>query len=293
MRKVENFIFVLFSIVASFICLYNIYNDEEKIKSDVIGSINKDISLISEYARNLSINFDKSGTVKLNALYKGAHGESNPNEFNYNFKMNNGIITLENEQGFVNYDLSKIYNLVNTFSSIKSFAKELIVDKNVKYSKTTYKVDQYLINEIYNTNFSEVLIEVNTTGFIKKVKEYVIVLDDYKISTRKNKIVIQGKDNKITLTTSNKGYSLNINDKLKVNVIDFYQYNIFINGTSLFMELTDNNFYLNALTTHAIYNALEITGTYDNVSISKTQEAKKEENPINRYFNEVDFGIWE
>ena len=113
MRKVENFIFVLFSIVASFICLYNIYNDEEKIKSDVIDSINKNISLISEYARNLSINFDKSGTVKLNALYKGAHGESNPNEFNYNFKMDNGIITLENEQGFVNYDLSKIYNLVN------------------------------------------------------------------------------------------------------------------------------------------------------------------------------------
>ena len=262
MKKVENCIFVLFSIVASFICLYNIYNDEERIKSDVIDSINKNISLISEYARNLSINFDKSGTVKLNALYKGAHGESNPNEFNYNFKMDNGIITLENEQGFVNYDLSKIYNLVNTFSSIKSFAKEL-------------------------------LIEVKTTGFIQKVKEYVIVLDDYKISTRKNKIVIQGKDNKITLTTSNKGYSLNINDKLKVNVIDFYQYNIFINGTSLFMELTDNNFYLNALTTHAIYNALEITGTYDNVSISKTQEAKKEENPVNRYFNEVDFGIWE
>lgn len=292
MKKVENFIFVLFSIVVSFICLYNIYNDEEKIKSDVIDSINKNISLISEYARNLNINFDKSGTVKLNALYKGAHGESNPNEFNYNFKMDNGIITLENEQGFVNYDLSKIYNLINTFSGIKSFAKELIVDEDMKYSKTTYKVDQYLINEIYNTNFSEVLIEVNTTGFIKKVKEYVIVLDDYKISTRKNKIVIQGKDNKITLTTSNKGYSLNINDKLRVNVIDFYQYNIFINGTSLFMELTDNNFYLTALTTHAIYNALEITGTYDNVSISKTQEAKKEENPINRYFNEVDFDIW-
>ncbi len=54
-----------------------------------------------------------------------------------------------------------------------------------------------------------------------------------------------------------------------MNVINYYQYNILINDTSLFLELTDEGFYLSALTTHAIYNSLEITGVYENADIEK------------------------
>ena len=102
---------------------------------------------------------------------------------------------------------------------------------------------------------------------------------------------VYGKNN-ITLTFGNKGYSLNINDKLKMNVINYYQYNILINDTSLFLELTDEGFYLSALTTHAIYNSLEITGVYENADIEKNKEVDPILNPLYRYFNEVSFDIW-
>lgn len=292
MKRVIDFLFVVFAVLLSVLCLHTIYNDNDKIKDEVINEINENINKLGEFSRNININFNRSGYLKLNALYKGAHGESNPSEFNYNFKMNDGLFLIENEDGYVSFDFKTISQVINTFGYMKELAKELIIDENISENKITYKLDHYIINEIYSTDFKSISIEVNTKGFIRKIDDFKIRIDDNMISIKNKKIELKNKNNRVTISLGNKGYSLNINDKLKMNVVNYYQYNILINDTSLFLELTDTGFYLTALTPHAIYNALELTADYSELDLTFNKLSERKENPLVRYFDKVDFNIW-
>lgn len=293
MKKIKNTLFIIVALFISVVCIHTIYNDDFKLRDHVINDLNEKIIKVGDYARNININisFNKTGKIKLNALYKGAHGESNPSEFNYNFSLDNGIYIVENEDGFLEFDMSILTKIIDTFASLKTLEPELIVNKKTKNNNIVYELDKDIINQIYSTDFKTITIDVKTNGFIKQVSSYSLRLDDYVININDKKIEVNGKNN-ITLTFGNKGYSLNINDKLKMNVINYYQYNILINDTSLFLELTDEGFYLSALTTHAIYNSLEITGVYENADIEKNKEVDPILNPLYRYFNEVSFDIW-
>lgn len=291
MKKIKNTLFIIVALFISVVCIHTIYNDDFKLRDYVINDLNEKIIKVGDYARNINISFNKTGKIKLNALYKGAHGESNPSEFNYNFSLNNGVYIIENEDGFLEFDMSILTKIIDTFASLKTLEPELIVNKTTKNNNIVYELDKDIINQIYSTDFKTITIDVKTNGFIKQVSSYSLRLDDYVININDKKIEVNGKNN-ITLTFGNKGYSLNINDKLKMNVINYYQYNILINDTSLFLELTDEGFYLSALTTHAIYNSLEITGVYENADIEKNKEVDPILNPLYRYFNEVSFDIW-
>ena len=291
MKKIKNTLFIIVALFISVVCIHTIYNDDFKLRDYVINDLNEKIIKVGDYARNINISFNKTGKIKLNALYKGAHGESNPSEFNYNFSLNNGVYIIENEDGFLEFDMSILTKIIDTFASLKTLEPELIVNKTTKNNIIVYELDKDIINQIYSTDFKTITIDVKTNGFIKQVSSYSLRLDDYVININDKKIEVNGKNN-ITLTFGNKGYSLNINDKLKMNVINYYQYNILINDTSLFLELTDEGFYLSALTTHAIYNSLEITGVYENADIEKNKEVDPILNPLYRYFNEVSFDIW-
>ena len=291
MKKIKNTLFIIVALFISVVCIHTIYNDDFKLRDHVINDLNEKIIKVGDYARNINISFNKTGKIKLNALYKGAHGESNPSEFNYNFSLDNGIYIVENEDGFLEFDMSILTKIIDTFASLKTLEPELIVNKTTKNNIIVYELDKDIINQIYSTDFKTITIDVKTNGFIKQVSSYSLRLDDYVVNINDKKIEVNGKNN-ITLTFGNKGYSLNINDKLKMNVINYYQYNILINDTSLFLELTDEGFYLSALTTHAIYNSLEITGVYENANIEKNKEVDPILNPLYRYFNEVSFDIW-
>lgn len=291
MKKIKNTLFIIVALFISVVCVHTIYNDDFKLRDYVINDLNEKIIKVGDYARNINISFNKTGKIKLNALYKGAHGESNPSEFNYNFSLDNGIYIVENDDGFLEFDMSILTKIIDTFASLKTLEPELIVNKTTKNNNIVYELDKDIINQIYSTDFKTITIDVKTNGFIKQVSSYSLRLDDYVININDKKIEVNGKNN-ITLTFGNKGYSLNINDKLKMNVINYYQYNILINDTSLFLELTDEGFYLSALTTHAIYNSLEITGVYENADIEKNKEVDPILNPLYRYFNEVSFDIW-
>ena len=291
MKKIKNTLFIIVALFISVVCIHTIYNDDFKLRDYVINDLNEKIIKVGDYARNINISFNKTGKIKLNALYKGAHGESNPSEFNYNFSLDNGIYIVENEDGFLEFDMSILTKIIDTFASLKTLEPELIVNKTTKNNIIVYELDKDIINQIYSTDFKTITIDVKTNGFIKQVSSYSLRLDDDVININDKKIEVNGKNN-ITLTFGNKGYSLNINDKLKMNVINYYQYNILINDTSLFLELTDEGFYLSALTTHAIYNSLEITGVYENPDIEKNKEVDPILNQLYRYFNEVSFDIW-
>lgn len=291
MKKIKNTLFIIVALFISVVCIHTIYNDDFKLRDYVINDLNEKIIKVGDYARNINISFNKTGKIKLNALYKGAHGESNPSEFNYNFSLNNGVYIVENEDSFLEFDMSILTKIIDTFASLKTLEPELIVNKTTKNNNIVYELDKDIINQIYSTDFKTITIDVKTNGFIKQVSSYSLRLDDYVVNINDKKIEVNGKNN-ITLTFGNKGYSLNINDKLKMNVINYYQYNILINDTSLFLELTDEGFYLSALTTHAIYNSLEITGVYENADIEKNKEVDPILNPLYRYFNEVSFDIW-
>lgn len=291
MKKIKNTLFIIVALFISVVCIHTIYNDDFKLRDYVINDLNEKIIKVGDYARNINISFNKTGKIKLNALYKGAHGESNPSEFNYNFSLDNGIYIVENEDGFLEFDMSILTKIIDTFASLKTLEPELIVNKTTKNNIIVYELDKDIINQMYSTDFKTITIDVKTNGFIKQVSSYSLRLDDYVVNINDKKIEVNGKNN-ITLTFGNKGYSLNINDKLKMNVINYYQYNILINDTSLFLELTDEGFYLSALTTHAIYNSLEITGVYENADIEKNKDVDPILNPLYRYFNEVSFDIW-
>lgn len=291
MKKLANFVFIIISIFISVFCIHTIYNNDTEIKKYVLNDINEKIDFIGSSARNISINFNKTGVIKLNALYKGAHGESNPSDFSYNFSSSDENISIENSDGYMDFNISKVVDVINTLSSLKTIEPEMIISSKNRIDDIKYILDKDIINDVYGVSFKNISIDIKTEGFIKKVKTYSINLDDIEICVTDKKIVVSGK-NSITFTIGDKGYSLNINDKLKMNVIDENKYNILINGTSLFLELNEKSFYISALSSHAIYNSLEINGTFENVNLDRNNIADKSLNPIYRYFSEVSFDIW-
>lgn len=292
MQSLKKVTIVIFSIIISLECIYIIYTDSKKIRDDVIVDINEQMTKISEYARNVTTIFDKHGKILLTASYKGAHGESNPHDFSYNYSFENNNMYLSNEEGYVKYDMTRFTNILSTLANLKELEYELIISEKKTSNKIVYEIDKYLINQIYNTNFNTISIEVYTTGLITKIKNYQLKIDDYTITKENNKIIMENPSNRVVLSIGSTGYSLNVNEKLKVNVIDYYQYNISLNGTSIFAEITDKGIYLSGLTSHSIYNSIELNLNFESVEVDKNKMANYVQNPINRYFSEVDLNIW-
>ena len=193
MKKIKNTLFIIVALFISVVCIHTIYNDDFKLRDHVINDLNEKIIKVGDYARNINISFNKTGKIKLNALYKGAHGESNPSEFNYNFSLDNGIYIVENEDGFLEFDMSILTKIIDTFASLKTLEPELIVNKTTKNNIIVYELDKDIINQIYSTDFKTITIDVKTNGFIKQVSSYSLRLDDYVININDKKIEVNGR----------------------------------------------------------------------------------------------------
>lgn len=297
-------IFIIASIVVSliviaFISIAIIQNiTYEKSFNVAINRIN---NLLRDTKKYLSkYNYNLEGNVKVNAKYKGAHGEIYPSYFQYTFLIDEekNNLTFENNGWYFTKDIDtsiiKIFNNIN----IDNLDKIINVkEKSIKSNKIDILLENDNINKILGTNFKNTKMTIETYGIIiKKVSAINLILDDIKINYKDGTILISKDNNKLRIKLNSLGYSLNINDNLKMNVFlneDKDQYNIVIYDKVFYLECLNNKVNFSTNTEAAIYNGLDLEIIFDNIDLNQKMETEEKEIPIFRYFNELNFNIWE
>lgn len=274
------------------VILFSLYviNHNEQAINDELELTSQKLKSTLDYIQKS--NLGESGIININAKYKGAHGEHYPRESIYNYEAtyvdDEYQVTYEGTDGYIekNYQnsLLKIYHNI----------------KNSKYSSKDIDIedDTFLtdfINDILDEEYNSCKILVNTEGLIEKVVSTEIICDDLFITFKDKNTLIKYNDNKISIDTSETGYALNINDKLRMNAFleeDKNKYSVVIDGEVFYIETYDNKLHVNASSAKAIYNAMEFTVEYQPVEIKKNKVIEEIEVPIIRYFNEYEFNYW-
>lgn len=261
--------------------IFNGYKDNLEDKLKIVDNI------VNKY------NISKSGEVEVVANYKGAHGENYPAKFNYNYLLDDKLYFEDNE--YTSYDLN--HNLLNIIDTLKNLNK-LDLNKyekiKKKHNKVTITYDEKYINELLNTNYESISVDVNLSGLIKNIKDIQIRIDDILITINNKDIIIKCKNNLINLTLDKSATYLNVNNKLKMNIFlnNNYTFSIVLNNKVYSLELLNDGFNLKFNTSASIYNSLNISVKYKDVKVDKKNEALNyNDNPIIRYLRECDLSL--
>lgn len=274
---ISSIIVVLITLLIS-ILLIN--NKREKNKEEMINDIKSNIKELIKYTNKN--NLSTSGVINVTAKYKGAHGEHYPKEFIYNFNTlidgENYIVTIGNELGYV----EKTYQMPGLILMNK--IKNINPDQVDDIFKSEINVSD--INKYLDTNYKKCTYELKANKIICD-KDYLFIDD--------NTINIKFKNNLFKIDTSEKMFSVIVNEKLKMNAFyydDSTRYNVVLNNNVIYFETSNNKLYLNSTSQAAIYNALELTVDYKDVAVTKDNKIDEIEIPIFRYFNELDLNYW-
>lgn len=259
---------LLISIVIYLLCFINKANNAY---DKVLDSLNK----INLYANKLDIY--ERGTIDLNANYKGAHGESLPNKFNYNFEIVNKVITFENEGLYSELDLD--LELINKIKKIDKKSFE-VKKRKIAFNKITQELDVNLINNIFEKKYKKAYIVMNDNS--------TLYLDNDKITFNNDSITANIGNNEIKIVLGNNKYSLNINNKLKVNAfLDENLYNIILNNNVISLKYSDA-LYIDFNSPASIYNSLEFKINKNDININKSKLEENDVNPIIRYIDKIE-----
>lgn len=289
MRKKGISLLLIILVVINVIAGISIYNSRFLLRES--KNLFADYEVLYKYLNNHeSIN---SGTIEVNAKYRGAHGENYPNYFNLDYLNETGKVTFSNNSGFLEYSYNnEIQNKINIIKNLKlSDLKKIIKIKNNKII-----VDKEQLNLLTNQNFKTVEINFNSHGLIKRIDNIEITLDELKLIKKDRVIEITYNNNLIRITLNSSGYNLNINDILKMNAfINDYKntYSIIIKDKVFHVEYSDENLIIKALSEGSIYNGMDlIVKKKDNISINKNNILTTDEIPIIRYYSNVDINFW-
>ena len=292
MKKKIIICLIIFVVIMSYfiinLCLKN------KIYSDSINNI-KNLLTNIEQVKN-SYNYKLDGNVDVTAKYRGVHGETHPSNYNYDFDYKNNKLSLYNDSVSSNVDINN-RELDIIFNLFKININDLIkVDTKLSKKFNRYEVtldNNYLSNVLgYEVNSS--YIDVYFKSFITKLDYVEIGINDIKINIKDKTINIKDKDNLIKININDHGYSLNVNSKLKANNFNkdgVCSYSVNINNDTYYLELNNDNILVKSNNQHAIYNGLEFVISFDKKGYNKNNK-QDNDNPLIRYFSDVNFGIW-
>ena len=293
MKKKIMFIAIpLVLIILAIIAYFMFVSNTGKYVDKSIDMIREGIAYIGQRK------YGTSGELKVTAKYKGAHGEHYPKDFSYIFETRiedeKYKVSIGNENGFV----TKEYNieLVSMINDLKEVNTTKLDYVTYKKEKDYYKLDVDVINDALKTNYKTCTMKIETEGIFKTFKSSTLKCDDnLTIKLEENKAIINYYDNKIKIDTNETGFSLNMNDSLKMNA--FYEenknrYSIVIDQDVYYLETTDEGIYLTSSSQAAIYNAMEARVTYKNLVLNKVNSIPETEIPIFRYFNEFEYTFW-
>lgn len=290
-KKITIIISIL--IVLLLVCIVNILFINNGYINRQIDNFKSEYELFYNNINKFPI-YDE-GKLDINANYRGAHGENNPNRFVFDYKLDNSIVSFSNEVGFKDYEYdNKITELIKGIRKIDVNTLEEIL-KESKIENNKLIIDEKKINNITNFNIENISITFESTNIIKKLKRIVINIDDVKISIEDKIINIDYKDNHINVKINSSGYYLSINDTLKMNAFindNKNTYSIVIGDKVLRVEVSDNELKVLGGFESAIYNSIEITATKGKTNIVKNNELELNDVPILRYFTNTDLSFW-
>lgn len=261
----------------------------DSVTDNVLKDLNADLVSLNKYVNKYNIPL--KGTTKMCANYKGAHGESFPRDFKFNYELEGNILYFSNEEGYTKLELDqRLVSLYNMFK--KDIKEDILKVKEEKKDGNSINVtlDIDLINKHFDTEFKKCEVTINKKNAMSsEIKDITIVLDDYIITIDGNKYKIMYNDNKIDISVVKTGYSLAINDNVKMNVIyedSVDKYNIIVDNYVYSLSISDNNVKFTPNSRASIYNSIETSFTGENVSVDKSKESDIKNNPLTRYFAE-------
>lgn len=277
-------------------CYMQYTRTQEALEECIEASVNAVLKIRDAIDR---YDYPTMGQMHIDAKYKGAHGENFPVAFSYIFHLEKktGKLTLENEKG----SIDSIVNM-DFYYKLESLKPEEFIHlisikrKIVKGNTIRLILDEKRINSICNTNYKEAQIIVHLSGIFKKhIKTIEYKLDDIKAEYKEDNLLITSGKNHIKVRFNEKGYSLNINDILKMNTFykkDFDQYNIVIEDAVYYLELHKDKVLFKTSTQADIYNGLDIEIKFQDVHFNLEKKLEVSDVPVLRYFQNTHFEVW-
>jgi hypothetical protein len=182
---------------------------------------------------------------------------SNDN-YNANMPINNPyLLTLFKLKNITTTDINNLLN-------IKLKSKALF--------KRTYTLDNEVINEVFNTYYTNCYIEANTSIF--KLNSYVIYLDNDYLSIKDNKVSFYQDNNlKWTYTVSDNNANITFDENNNLSVTknnDTYKYSIKLNGVPFYLSIINNHLLLNITYVAKQYNDFTIETNYTLTKVNDT-----------------------
>lgn len=289
-RKILLIIMItLFILLAGFF-VKRVYQDKIDVFEEEMKNIVEDINELSTKLNRYSIK--STGELAISANYKGAHGENFPHDFTFNFSLSKDKIFFENNDGYNSLNINQ-----ELIAFINNMRKKIDINKlglgkfSYNFTNPSYEIGTTYLNSVYNTDFKNMKATIYFNNFLSnKVDRTVIELGNITITKTGESYVIEINNNKIKFNFNKNGYSLNINDDIKMNVFNETtndRYSL-VKGNYVY-SFTINNESIDfvASTGASIYNSINVVATYKEYNLIKEKELSTTDNPITRYFSEV------
>ncbi len=288
-KKMVIIISVFIIIILGALSLIMINISKGKCITNYESELSNKLNLISNTLNKYNIK--STGEVEVVANYKGAHGENYPAKFNYNYLVDDKIYFENNEYSSIDFN-KKIVDIINILKRVD----KLDIKKYDKLTKKSNNIiityDNNYINSLLDTNFNNISVSINMSGFVKKIKDINIKLDDINITVIGKDIEVKYKNNKINLTIEESASYINVNNKLKMNIFNNNTFSIVLNNQVYSLQMLDDGLNIKFNTSAAIYNSLSVSVKYKDITIDKNNESSNyKDNPIIRYLSESDLSL--
>lgn len=267
-----------------------IYEDKADVFNEELTSILTDFKELSAKVSRYEIR--KSGKIGILANYKGAHGENFPHDFEFYYEIKDNKIYFENKDGYNSLNLnSDLLNFLKSFTNKIEENKVRASNSSINFTTASLNLNVEYINSVYKTSFKDITATIYFDNFLSKnVEKTVIKIDEMTITKIGKSYIIDVDDYNIKFNFNKNGYSLNINDNIKMNVFNETtndRYTLVVGEyVYSFTTKTDGIDFV-ASTGASIYNSINVVAEYEDVELKYEEELDIKDNPITRYFNEA------
>lgn len=278
-----SLILLTFTLIFLLLKPYNIQKELEKYNTFMTKTINS---------------FQKfpileSGEITGNVYYQGAHKEPYPVNINYNFFLEEDNLMIENEKGFTNILWNQeVLELIKMLKKIKGTDNILEI---ISHEKTEFQLNVQKLNDTFHTNIKEAKGSIHTKGLQKKIENITLNLDDITITLKENRFIITKLNTKLDGYILEQGFSLNINDKLKIQaelVNDTNKYHVILENNVFSLVEKENTFDFNITTPKENFHSLELTFTPKIIDKTKEKQLDEQMDPIKKYINALQLPDW-
>ena len=289
-RKILIITMIFLLIIMMGLFAKKVYEDKGEVFNEELTTILNDFNELSTKIGRYEIK--KSGKLSISANYKGAHGENFPHDFEFNYALKDNKLYFENQEGYNSLNLNK--DLINL---LKSLSKKIESDKVrashsvINFTEASLNLNVEYINNIYKTSFKEITATIYFNNFLSKnVEKTVIKIDDITLTKIGKSYIIDIDDYNIKFNFNKSGYSININDNIKMNVFNETtndRYTLVVGEYVYSFTVKSEGIDFVASTGASIYNSINVIAKYEDIELKLEEELATKDNHITRYFSEV------